>query len=245
MTCICVLGMHRSGTSCLTGIMQNIGVELGQVHTKNAANKRGNRENSAVVSLNEKLLKINGATWYQPVVISHWGWRHKFARKKIISILRSHPSEFWGFKDTRTLFTLDFWLEGIIKAGEEVRFIGTFRHPLQVARSLNRRDGAPIEQCLKLWQIYNTRLIELARAKDFDLVDFDLPDEEYLNDAITKLTKLGLNPEKAVKAGEFFDPRLRNTIDSDDQNEVLPADIRALYAELKDHHNEHASPADQ
>ena len=43
MACICVVGMHRSGTSCLTGIMQRMGIELGEVFTENEFNKKGNR----------------------------------------------------------------------------------------------------------------------------------------------------------------------------------------------------------
>ena len=67
---ICVLGMHRSGTSCLTGILQNFGVELGEVFTENPHNKRGNRENSRIVFLNEALLTYNDAAWNKPAVIS-------------------------------------------------------------------------------------------------------------------------------------------------------------------------------
>ena len=43
---ILMLGMHRSGTSCLTGIMQALGVHLGEVFTESTWNKKGNRENA-------------------------------------------------------------------------------------------------------------------------------------------------------------------------------------------------------
>jgi hypothetical protein len=235
MTCICVLGMHRSGTSCLTGIMQSFGVELGEVFTENAANKRGNRENSRIVQLNEALLKKNSGAWYRPVIVSKWSWLQTRERKRIISQLQANSAGQWGFKDTRTLFTLDFWLEGIAKTHEEVSFIGTFRHPHRVALSLNKRDNAPIDQCWELWHTYNTRLYELAQTNNFPLVDFDLPADEYLEDALTKLIQLGLNEDKAAIAREFFDADLRNQAHTPVDTVELPAHVTELYQALQDY----------
>jgi hypothetical protein len=240
MTCICVLGMHRSGTSCLTGIMQSFGVELGEVFTENAANKRGNRENSRIVELNEALLEKNSGAWYRPVVVSRWSWLQTRQRKQIISQLQANATGpnaagQWGFKDTRTLFTLDFWLEGIAKTHEEVRFIGTFRHPHRVALSLHKRDNAPIDQCWELWHTYNTRLYELAKNYNFPLVDFDLPADAYLEDVLTKLIQLGLNEDKAANARKFFDADLRNQAQTPVDTVALPAHVTELYQALQDY----------
>jgi len=46
-----------------------------------------------------------------------------------------HSSRLWGFKDPRTLLTLDGWLEAL----PEVSLAATFRHPLSVAGSLQER----------------------------------------------------------------------------------------------------------
>jgi hypothetical protein len=235
MTCICVLGMHRSGTSCLTGIMQSFGVELGEVFTENAANKRGNRENSRVVQLNEALLEKNSGAWYKPKVVSKWSWLQKRERKRIISQLQANAEGHWGFKDTRTLFTLNFWLEGIAKTNEDVSFIGTFRHPHRVALSLNKRDNAPIDQCWELWHTYNARLLELAQINNFPLVDFDLPADEYLEDALTKLIQLGLDEDKAANARKFFDADLRNQAQSPVDTVALPTHVTELYQALQDY----------
>ena len=42
---IAILGMHRSGTSCLAGSLQEAGIYLGDVVTSAAHNQKGNREN--------------------------------------------------------------------------------------------------------------------------------------------------------------------------------------------------------
>jgi hypothetical protein len=42
---VSILGMHRSGTRCLTGTMQEAGLVLGKFSTFNEFNRKGNREN--------------------------------------------------------------------------------------------------------------------------------------------------------------------------------------------------------
>ena len=41
---VCVLGMHRSGTSCLAGSLEQQGLFLGETNTRGPFNLRGNRE---------------------------------------------------------------------------------------------------------------------------------------------------------------------------------------------------------
>ena len=39
-----ILGMHRSGTSCLAGMLRDAGVFMGEVSEANAYNRKGNLE---------------------------------------------------------------------------------------------------------------------------------------------------------------------------------------------------------
>ena len=45
---VIILGMHRSGTSCLTGCLKEYGLHLGDVSESNKHNKKGNQENKEV-----------------------------------------------------------------------------------------------------------------------------------------------------------------------------------------------------
>jgi hypothetical protein len=229
--------MHRSGTSCLTGILQNFGVELGEVFTENPHNKRGNRENSRIVFLNEALLSYNDAAWNKPAVISKWTPEMVAERDAIIRELTSRPMPYWGFKDTRTLFTLPFWLEGL----NQPRFIGTFRHPHRVALSLNKRDGAPFEQSWELWRLYNERLLAVLHSYNAPLVDFDAPADGYLDDTLAKLIGLGLDETNAAKAREFFDAGLRNQSAAPIDDVELPETVAKLYARLCDYNKNNNS----
>lgn len=221
--------MHRSGTSCLTGITQRFGVELGDVFTENPFNKKGNRENARIMSLNNDVLATNGGSWDMPVLATSWTKEQCIERDEIIDNLTSTNSSHWGFKDPRTLLTLPFWSESI-----KPQFIGTVRHPAMVAHSLNKRDpnNISIEKGLSLWLYYNQQLLDLAKKHCFPIVNFDLPPKDYLTDTTSKLTILGLDTEMSHSASEFFDQSLRNNLIDSHHTYTLPNKISDLYAKI-------------
>jgi len=63
---IAVLGMHRSGTSCLTGLLEDAGVPLGDVQKENPHNPLGNQENLRIMHLHDAVLAANGGSWDAP-----------------------------------------------------------------------------------------------------------------------------------------------------------------------------------
>jgi hypothetical protein len=229
MSCICVVGMHRSGTSCLTGIMQGLGVELGEVYTENLHNRRGNRENGRIVTLNDAVLNLNGGAWNNPLIVTRWTREQAIERDAVIRELSNRDAPYWGFKDPRTLFTLPFWLDGM----PAPQFIGTFRHPQRVALSLQKRDSSTLQSGWSLWARYNERLLELAEQQPFPITDFDQSDAPYLDDVLSKLMSLGLNEQLAEQGRDFFDPALRNQTGSDVSAVELPSPIAALHSRLR------------
>jgi len=224
--CLIVLGMHRSGTSCLTGTIEQCGVALGEVFTENPFNRKGNRENAAVQALNNDVLEANGGAWNQPVDVAHWTDKLRARRDNIIHEIRSGADDWWGFKDPRVVLALPFWLEAI----DSPRFIGTFRHPHRVALSLNHRDRMPLENAYDLWLAYNHRLLDYQARFGFDLVNFDLRDDEYRADVASKLARLGLTSQADDL---FFDPGLRHQSMAPVDGVPLPDDAREVYQRLK------------
>lgn len=225
--CLIVLGMHRSGTSCLTGTIEQCGVTLGEVFTQNPYNKKGNRESADVQALNNDVLAENGGAWNEPVVVTKWSEELAARRDEIIAATKDEAGRWWGFKDPRVVLTLPFWLEAI----SAPRFIGTFRHPHLVALSLQHRDRSSLTEGYRLWLAYNRRLLELQDEHGFDLVDFDLTDDEYREDLRCKLKKLGL-VNKSTEL--FFDPSLRHHQEFDRISIDLPADVSSVYRTLRD-----------
>jgi hypothetical protein len=219
---VAVLGMHRSGTSALVGSLQQRGLFLGRHSTRNRYNPRGNRENPDVVRLNEDVLEASGGSWHAPPADVEWGAAH-LERARLL--LREHAGRpLWGFKDPRTLLTLEGWT-GLVPDLEPV---GVFRHPARVARSLAGRPGLPVEDPIEVWRVYNTRLLELYRRRAFPLLCFDEEPETLARNLDRIAEMLGLTSRAAEQP--FFTEELRRT---DAEPGELPAAVTALYDELR------------
>ena len=223
---ICVLGMHRSGTSCLAGTLQQAGVFLGNVATSNRFNARGNRENPAVRTLNQGVLHDNGGDWNRPPAgPTTWSNARRAERDSIISGYADRP--LWGFKDPRVLLTLDGWLEAL----PNLEFVGTLRHPLAVARSLRTRPRGPeLAEGIRLWTVYNARLWERWQREPFPLVSFDAPSQRLM-DNLRKLVEAMKLPAAGSAWIDFFDPELQHA-DAPDDTPWLTGEARELYERL-------------
>jgi hypothetical protein len=225
---ICVLGMHRSGTSALTGTLEAAGLHLGNVVTRGRFNRKGSREDKRVMVLNEAVLEDNGGAWHRPPDQAVWTHERRLARDRIISSFDGH--EMWGFKDPRFLFTVAGWQEVLPR----IEFVGTIRNPVSVVKSLlNRPNSEGSEQELyELWRRYNEKLIELWEIHRFALVDFDAGPEKYLADLDAICRMLGLEPPK--RQGVFFESVLRtNIFDGDVDDMDLPDGVKHTYRRLR------------
>jgi hypothetical protein len=220
---IIVLGMHRSGTSCLAGILERAGVFFGAVSKSNLFNEKGNLENKRIMKLHDGLLECNGGSWDHPPVSVHWPEKLKKERSHIVAEFAHVP--LWGFKDPRALFALDGWLEALPQAS----LVATFRHPLGVARSLLRRNGFSLAKSLELWITYNKKLLHYRDRTDFPLLSFDLAPETYLGKTERLLRSLGL--ADAAGAGDFFDRNLRH---HSVYEEPLSPEVTEIFRRLQD-----------
>ena len=95
---ICVLGMHRSGTSCLAGSLEQQGLFLGEVNTAAPFNRRGNRERFDVMNLQGDILEASGGAGTARRAEVRWSDEH-FERAQ--EILAQHAGEPAGASRTR------------------------------------------------------------------------------------------------------------------------------------------------
>lgn len=196
-----VLGMHRSGTSCLTGLLETAGLWLGDVPRHSRHNRRGNLEDKAIQLANAAILGQFGGTWDRPPGRIEWDRIDRRIVCRALAVYRARDG--WLVKDPRMVLTLEAWLPLVPRR----ELIGTFRHPLAVARSLHKRSGMPIEQGLALWTAYNRRLIDLHGEHGFPLLGFDLAGDGYLERFQTVCRLIGL-PFDGRAASEFYSTQL-------------------------------------
>ncbi|MGB3404757.1 MAG: tetratricopeptide repeat protein [Microcoleaceae cyanobacterium] len=210
MTVICLLGMHRSGTSCLAGSLQAAGLFAGEVYEWNTDNLKGHRENQDIMDLNNDILENNNSSWKEPPDQIQWSAEHCQRRDQLIAQFYKQ-SAVWMFKDPRTVLLLPFWQEGI----KNLLFLGSFRHPLEVALSLYHRSqiSLSIHDGIQLWLHYNRQLLAIFDNSPFPLICFDLPQQQYLEKLQNIINHLNQQLPQAMQlsstaACQFYDSTL-------------------------------------
>jgi GT2 family glycosyltransferase len=160
---VCVLGMHRSGTSLATRILNLLGIHLGPVEHligSRPDNPKGFWECEPIVDLNTEILERHGGNWHEPPSFpAGWETAAELAdlRQKARTLLASYFAvDNWGWKDPRTCLTLEFWKQLL----PPMHYVICLRSPAEVAESLTKRDGFSTEKSIRLWQSYTGEAIE-------------------------------------------------------------------------------------
>jgi len=238
-TAICIAGAHRSGTSMLTKLLNACGLYLGtenELMPPQADNPDGFWEHLGFVALNDELLHELGGSWDLPpradesFTSSRLDPLHLKAR---LLIERFNSTRVWGWKDPRNSLTLPFWQQLLPK----LKTLIMVRNPLEVAHSMRKRNGSSYSFGLRLWEIYNRRLIEAVNGKQRLVTHYDLffQEPEFELRRITDF--IGLPDVQVASAAALVTTRRRNThftvehlIDARVAPEVIEL-YRALIAE--------------
>lgn len=219
---VMVVGMHRSGTSFLTGSLQMAGLELGKHSAWNRYNRKGNRENDDFVAFHDAVLTARGAAWnIPPATMVEWTPQEREHAQSLVAGYRGVAR--WGFKDPRALLMVDAWWNLLPK----LSFVGIFRNPEAVARSLEHRSQTPKDEAFALWNAYNQRLLSLHERAAFPLLCFD-EEETVLQQKLDEvLSEIGLRP---LGDQPFYAGDLRHHHHAPDE---IPSSLASLYDALR------------
>jgi hypothetical protein len=228
---IAVTGMHRSGTSCITGLLSRCGFSLGDSHRlliePRFDNQKGHFENINAVLLNDRVLETAGGSWCMLPSES----RITAAGTQFREHYFGFGSSFNGdvFKDPRVAVTIPLW-ERFCPQLRAIVFC--VRNPLAVAVSLRRRNNMPLEQGLSLWFEYNVRFLNGLSRLPVVVVDYDSLQEnrsELLSQVAGRLGKRISAHEVEEATGDFYSAELNHAPSQAQQIESLPEAVRALY----------------
>lgn len=224
MTVVAILGMHRSGTSWLTGELQGFGLELGDVNTKAKYNTHGNRESRFLMRLHEEVLRENGGSWRLPRYPNKWSVEQSATLRGYIASM-SQRYDYWGFKDPRAVLLIDEWARQV---GTLLR-IGIYRHPRSVYESLHHRNSDFSEQeAFELWRIYNERLIAEHQMAPFPVIRFDVvPD--VLADQLAQVVQT-LDLPRSSRSSRFYD---RQLIHNEVSSASVPRELEDVWHSLE------------
>jgi GT2 family glycosyltransferase len=238
-TAICIAGAHRSGTSMLTRLLHACGLYLGEkseLMPSQADNPDGFWEHLGFVALNDELLNALGGAWDLPPKADETFTRPELEplRLKAQLLIESFDSaHVWGWKDPRNSLTLQFW-QDLLPALKTLIIV---RNPLEVAYSMKERNGTSYAFGLRLWEIYNRRLIEAAGKRDRLVTHYDLFFENAEKELHRIANFIGLPDAKIGSVAKLVATKRRHThftidqlIDAGVSREVIEL-YRTLIAE--------------
>ncbi|NQX88616.1 MAG: hypothetical protein HRT77_08115, partial [Halioglobus sp.] len=158
-----IAGMHRSGTSALCSALERCGVTFGDtlLNPMAGVNEDGFWEDTELVRLNEQVLQRLGGAWYAPppaldqagaLADSRFDDLKAIAQAIIARGFGAGPLQ--AVKDPRLCLTLPFWLAVCDQQSVAVSVCVMSRAPIEVALSLEKRDGFPVAYGLRLCADY-------------------------------------------------------------------------------------------
>ncbi|HEU0274441.1 MAG TPA: glycosyltransferase [Candidatus Udaeobacter sp.] len=212
-TAICIAGAHRSGTSMLTRLLHTCGLYLGpksELMPPQADNPEGFWEHLGFVAVNDELLNALGGAWDLPPKSDEDFSDSRLdplRMKARMLIERFNSANLWGWKDPRNSLTLAFWQELLPK----LKTLIIVRNPLEAAHSMRERNGTSYSLGLRLWEIYNRRLIEAAEKHNYFITHYDL----FFEDPKAELRRIvefaGLPDKEIARAAALVRTRRRHT----------------------------------
>lgn len=171
-TTVVVLGMHRSGTSMVAGVLRELGVHMGDdLLPAYRSNPLGHFENRVFVELNDRILAACESSWDSPPLPQTIAATGEDFTGEIKKLVNRHNRRYrvWGWKDPRTVLTLPLYAPFLTNA----RIVVCRRRCEDAARSLTRRDGSELRKNQDLCRLYNDRLDSLVLNTSLPILELD------------------------------------------------------------------------
>jgi hypothetical protein len=148
-----VLGMHRSGTSALTGLIVRLGVDAPRtLHPPNEWNPLGYWESEPILDFHDRLLRAAGTSWdaWTPLNASSAAVPFTSELTRLIAA-EFGSAPMFVVKDPRMCRLVPFWLQTLEASDIEPAAILIVRDPVEVSRSLATRDRLSAEFSVLMW----------------------------------------------------------------------------------------------
>lgn len=227
MRSLVILGMHRSGTSALAGLVQLLGVELGEdlLPAMPDVNEKGFFEHQEVHDIHETLLQSLGSSWYDPLPLGDNWWQRPDVvtqRRRLVTVLRRDfaNSRLWGIKDPRLCRLFPVWKSILAEIRCEPLCVIVTRNPHEVADSLAKRDGFSLTLGYLLWLDHMLSAERFTRGLPRAFVHYDSLLADWRSVISEVARQLDLEwPLSLQQVGsqidEFLSDRLRHQLSTD------------------------------
>ena len=242
-----ILGMHRSGTSALAGLLSEMGLGAPRdLMPATQDNPKGYYESTGIMQANDQLLASLKTNWTLEVPLPQ-GWPDSEAasswRDSLLLRIENSFSEadLPVIKDPRFCVLVDgleCWLKDYTV---EIKFILLIRDPKEVVASLLARPNDPIKRraAFKLWiesvltAEYATRRLDRMILMADDLFE----DPDAVEAMINRFLVRDLNSQDLGSPSSFIDASMRHQYSSQENRGKIS------FASMQCHHLEDLSAA--
>lgn len=195
---IVVLGMHRSGTSTVSGILNACGAWLGTSEEMTGANKenpKGFFERRDLRKICDSLLFAQKSDWWRLSNFNLDNFNKDESEKDIqeFSKLVENLSKYdtWVIKEPRLCILFPLLQQKI----KQPICILPKRNPIEIAKSLRTRNSFSIMHGIALWELYTRSALLASEGHDRIFVSYSelIEDPEFtIKNMITSLEELGV-----------------------------------------------------
>lgn len=234
---IVVLGMHRSGTSCVGELLAAMGAYFGPSEMGtggNVENPHGLFERRDLRRLCHFILQQARAEWWATSGFASdrlpTGTEARIAGMATPMLADLNAHEPWFIKEPRLCILLPLLREQL----GPVVAVCVWRDPLEVAQSLHTRDAMPLELGVALWERYVRA--SFAAGVPCAMVSYNrlVADPEAVTrrllDDLAALGVAGLRMPAQTQLAQVIDPSLRRSAPRADASMLSPSQRRLLAA---------------
>lgn len=237
---VLILGMHRSGTSPLARVLNLLGVDLGaHCIPANEFNAKGYWEHEILCALNEKLLTACQSSWFDCLPFASECLDSEALRgvcKQIKTVLTHDFSKvkLWGVKDPRLCRLLPVWKPVLESLKVHPRCVIITRNPLEIARSLQKRDHMSLTHSYYLTLRYWLELEKNTRGLPRLFLSYQalMTNPVDCVERLCAFLSIEKTPTLMQELQTFIDADLRHNASSDVeffQSATVPEPLKEIY----------------
>ena len=215
-----VLGMHRSGTSALAGLLCQQGFQAPQNHDGgDAHNPTGYWEPQQIRAFHNSLLEGAQSSWEDPL-LPVLPWQPQNLITALADLEQAIAADFPApdpqavalIKDPRQCRLLPLWTALFEQRPFQVAIVLAVRQPEAVAASLVSRDQLPLDRALLLWLSHTLEAERATRQLPRLVLSYEqlLQDPAAAVQRCQQLAGLPITTPSAELLGEWIRPNLNH-----------------------------------
>ena len=229
---IIVLGMHRSGTSALAGALGLLGGRLpARMMPPWSSNLKGHFEPEYIVAIHDRALLAAGSSWSSfDALRADWFQSAAavgFADELVEAVRQDYAdAALFIVKDPRMCRLMPLWRRVLQKLGARSSYVILFRHPTEVAQSLEKRDGLSLAEGYLLWVRHlleaerETRGAQRLFLRYADLLENPTGITDRITSQLIEERHVDEEKRKSGDVATFIEPAMRHHLAEEEEINV-------------------------